>query len=273
VIGPALNAKPLLAPDRIIHSEKHANSACGATPGIVRYLIVNADDFGFSDGVNRGILEAHDRGIVTSASLMVERPAAVEAAERARERPQLGLGLHAEVGRWRTSWLPGRGSVRSAARLGPRAAEELRRQLDRFRLLVGREPSHLDSHQHRHTAELVRPAFEEVAAELGVPLRRVDRRVRFCGEFYGHDGRGRPDHEAITVDALIQLIERVEDGVTELGCHPGYPAGLDDWYRIEREQEVRALCDPRVRRVVEREGIRLCSYTEIKTQLVGGAAS
>src|SRR6266568_9642133 len=77
------------APESIIHSEKRANSACGALPGIMRYLIVNADDFGFSEGVNRGILEAHDKGIVTSASLMVERPAAVEAADRARERPRL----------------------------------------------------------------------------------------------------------------------------------------------------------------------------------------
>jgi predicted glycoside hydrolase/deacetylase ChbG (UPF0249 family) len=239
----------------------------------MRYVIVNADDFGYSEGVNRGILDAHDKGIVTSASMMVERPAAVEAAERAQDRPRLGLGLHVEVGLWRVSWLLRRGSARSAAAVQLRAADDLRRQLDRFRLLVGREPSHLDSHQHRHLAELVRPVFEEVAAELGVPLRRVDRRVRFCGEFYGHDGRGRPDHEAITVDALVQLIENVEEGVTELGCHPGYAAGLDDWYRIEREHEVQALCDPLVRRVVEREGIRLCSYAEIKTQLVEWGAS
>jgi predicted glycoside hydrolase/deacetylase ChbG (UPF0249 family) len=233
----------------------------------MRYLIVNADDFGYSDGVNRGILDAHDKGIVTSASLMVERPGAVEAANRARERPQLGLGLHAEVGRWRASWLPRRGAARFAASVGPRAEEDLRRQLDRFRLLVGREPSHLDSHQHRHLAELVRPAFEEAAAELGVPLRRVDRRVRFCGEFYGHDGRGRPEHDAITPEALIRLIENVGEGMTELCCHPGYADGLDDWYRTERAQEVQSLCDPRVRRAVERGNVRLCSFAEVAVQL------
>ena len=99
----------------------------------MRYLIVNADDFGLSESVNRGILDAHDEGIVTSASLMVERPAALEAADRARERPRLGLGLHVEVGRWRVSWLPKRGSAWSAAVVERRAAEDLRRQLDRFR--------------------------------------------------------------------------------------------------------------------------------------------
>jgi chitin disaccharide deacetylase len=233
----------------------------------MRCLIVNADDFGYSDGVNRGILDAHDNGIVTSASLMVERPGALEAAERARERPRLGLGLHVEVRHWRSSWLPRRGAARFPTSVAPRAEKDLRRQLDRFRLLVGREPSHLDSHQHRHLAELVRPAFEEASAALGIPLRRVDRRVRFCGEFYGHDGHGRPDHDAITPEALIRLIENVEDGVTELCCHPGYANGLGDWYRKERAQEVQTLCDPRVRRAIESENIRLCSFAEAAVQL------
>ena len=49
-----------------------------------RYLIVNADDFGLSPGVNRGVVQAHERGIVTSASLMVRQPAAGAAAACAR---------------------------------------------------------------------------------------------------------------------------------------------------------------------------------------------
>lgn len=238
----------------------------------MRYVIVNADDFGYSQGVNRGILEAHDEGIVTSASLMVERPAASEAAALARERPDLGVGLHAEVRHWRTSWVPRRGSGVSADRVRRSAGESVRRQLERFRQLVGREPSHLDSHQHRHLSELVRPAFEEAAGELGIPLRRVDTRVRFCGDFYGHDGRGRPDPEAISVDALIGVIRNVADDLTELCCHPGYPEGLDDWYRAEREQEVRALCDPRVRDAVRRTDVQLCSYAELSRDLAGRLA-
>jgi predicted glycoside hydrolase/deacetylase ChbG (UPF0249 family) len=241
-------------------------------PGDTRYLIVNADDFGYTEGINRGILEAHDKGVVTSASLMVERPAATEAAAEARERRRFGVGLHVEVSRWRTSRLPRRGSARSADAVERWAADDLRRQLDRFRLLVGREPSHLDSHQHRHLTELVRPAFEDVAAELSIPLRRVDRRVRFCGDFYGHDGRGRPEPDAISVDALVRLIENLDGRVTELCCHPGYVDGLDDWYRTERQEEVRALCDPRVRHAIERMGLRLCSFAEVEFQLAGQSA-
>src|SRR5206468_2930594 len=59
-----------------------------------KLVVVNADDLGLSPGVNRGIIEAHERGIVTSASLMVRWPAAAEAAAYARSRPQLGVGLH-----------------------------------------------------------------------------------------------------------------------------------------------------------------------------------
>jgi len=233
----------------------------------VRYLVVNADDFGYTEGINRGILDAHVNGIVTSASLMVERPAAAHAVALARESPRLGLGLHVEVKRWWTSSFPRRGSARSADAVKRCAREDVRRQLDLFRALLGREPSHLDSHHHRHMAELVRPAFEELADELTIPLRRVDPRVRFDGGFYGHDGRGQPQHESIGVDALIRLIENVDSRVTELCCHPGYPDGLDDWYRAERELEVQTLCDRRVHDAVERGGVQLCSFAEARMEL------
>src|SRR5438552_8888952 len=65
-----------------------------------KFLIVNADDFGQSCGVNRGIIEAHQNGIVTSASLMVLWPAAAEAADYARRHPKLSLGLHVDLGEW-----------------------------------------------------------------------------------------------------------------------------------------------------------------------------
>src|SRR5262245_58763076 len=65
-----------------------------------RYLILNADAFGLSAGVNRGIIEAHERGIVTSASVMVRWPAAEEATHYGRANPQLSLGLHVDLGEW-----------------------------------------------------------------------------------------------------------------------------------------------------------------------------
>ncbi len=236
----------------------------------MRQLVVNADDFGYSRSVNRGIVEAHERGIVTSASLMVDAAGAVEAAEYARRRPELGSGLHVVLGRWRVVRLPRRGGAASAAVLRRAAERQVTRQLERFRLLVGHDPTHLDSHQHRHRSEVLRPLFEQVAADLGVPLRHADPRVRFCGDFYGHDGRGRPDHGAIAPEALVAVLEQLGEGVTELGCHPGYPDDLDDWYRLEREQEVRTLCDPTVRAAVSRLGFELCTFDDVPHLTAGG---
>src|SRR5437763_1372456 len=69
-------------------------------------LIINADDFGLSESVNAAVLEAYDRGILTSCSLMVAEPAAAAAARAARERPGLGVGLHLVVAGGRAALAP-----------------------------------------------------------------------------------------------------------------------------------------------------------------------
>ena len=228
----------------------------------MRYLIVNADDFGFSRSVNRGIVDAYEGGIVTSASLMVDRPAAEDAARYARAQEDLDLGLHVELRQWRVALLPRRGAAWSTERVRRHVRSEMSRQLERFHGLVQRDPTHLDSHQHRHLGEVPRPLFEEAARKLRVPLRRTGDTVNFCGDFYGHDAGGCPRPAAITADALVEIVETLPEGVTELCCHPGYADDLRDWYRGERELEVKALCDPRVRAAVERDGIRLCTVPE-----------
>ena len=65
-----------------------------------RYLIVNGDDFGQSPGINRGVIEAHENGIVTSASLMVRRPAARQAVTYVEDHREMSLGLHLDLGEW-----------------------------------------------------------------------------------------------------------------------------------------------------------------------------
>src|SRR3989442_12181882 len=64
------------------------------SPEFVKRLIVNADDFGRSAGVDRGILRAHREGIVTSTTFMANAPRADEAAALARATPTLDVGVH-----------------------------------------------------------------------------------------------------------------------------------------------------------------------------------
>lgn len=227
-------------------------------------LIVNADDFGLSSGVNRGIEEAFARGIVTSASLMVRAPAAEAAARFARAHPELSLGLHLDLGEWiheGGSWVAAYEVVPLSDARGVQA--EIAAQLVRFRRLVGRPPTHLDSHQHVHLFDPVRGIVERVHARTGIPIRGLDARIRHVGGFYGQTGEGRPIDGAITVDGLMRLLDGLEPGVTELSCHPGRDDGLDSVYARERGLEVDTLTDPRIAAHLAHRRIRLCSYADL----------
>lgn len=229
-----------------------------------RFVIVNADDFGQSYGVNRGVIEAHERGIVTSASLMVRWQAAAEAAEYSRDHPKLSLGLHFDFGEWAyrdETWVP----LYEVVPLDEATAlaDEVSRQLTAFRRLVGHDPTHLDSHQHIHRSEPVHSILVDTALQLAVPLRDHNPKVSYCGNFYGQSGKGDPFPDAISVDGLIGTLAALDPGITELGCHPGDGDNIDSMYRNERVQEVRVLCDPRVRAAIVAQGIKLCSFRSV----------
>ena len=227
-----------------------------------RWLIVNADDLGLSAGVNAGIAEAHERGIVTSASLMVRAGAAAAAADLAREQAGLAVGLHLDIAEWLFEAGEWRVAYERCAPDDPAAVEaECRAQLDAFREMTGRDPTHIDSHQHTHMSEPVASVAARLAAELRVPLR--GRGIRYEGGFYGQTGKGEPYPEGIELEHLVELIEALPSGWTELGCHPGRGADAGSPYEAERELELRALCDPRVAAAIERIGVSLRSFAEL----------
>jgi chitin disaccharide deacetylase len=228
-----------------------------------RYLIVNADDFGLSPGVNEGIIVAHEHGIVTSASLMVRWPAAGDAGKYARQHPSLDLGLHVDLGEWFCrdgSWMPRYEVVPPGD--GAAATQEITRQLETFRHLVNADPTHLDSHQHVHLQEPVRSILAELAHELGVPLRDCTPDIHYCGSFYGQTTEGEPLPEIISVAGLSAILTELPPGITELGCHPGRDAALDSTYAAERAREVEVLCDRRSRALLAANGIELGSFRE-----------
>jgi predicted glycoside hydrolase/deacetylase ChbG (UPF0249 family) len=230
-------------------------------------LIVNADDFGMSAGVDRGIVEAHERGIVTSASLMVRWPHAAAAASYAREHPELSVGLHIDLGEWMVegeSWVPLYEVVVSGN--GSAVETEAARQLDQFRRLMGRDPTHLDSHQHVHRDDPARGPVESLAAELGVPLRGCGDGVAYRGDFYGQGDMGRPYPEGVSVGNLVRILESLSPGITELCCHPGFDDGLNTMYCGERAHEVETLTDPAIRQALEAQSVHLISFLDISRE-------
>lgn len=236
-------------------------------------LIVNADDFGLSQGVNRGIAEAFRNGIVTSASLMVRGRAAEDAARLARRLPGLGVGLHLDLGEWIHEGGRWVASYEVVPLTDARAVQaEIASQLVRFRRLIGRPPTHVDSHQHVHMFEPVRGIVERVRRRTGIPVRGLDDGIRYVGDFYGQTGEGRPIEGAIGIPALLALLDRVGPGVTELGCHPGRDDALDSVYAAERSVELATLTDPLVVAHVVRRGIELRSFADVGAGAPGPGA-
>lgn len=230
-----------------------------------RYLIVNADDFGQSPGINKGIIQCFEKGIVTSASLMVRYESSSAAAAYAIKNPELSVGLHADLGEWTlkdAQWEP----LYEVVSLDDQEAvkKELSSQLEKFKQLTGKYPSHLDSHQHVHKKEKLLPHFKKIAAALNIPLRHYESQITYCGNFYGQQETGLPYHSAISAEGLRKTLAHLTTGLTELACHPGLEDNLITLYSKERAMEVATLCNASIRNFLVAENISLTSFTNYK---------
>jgi chitin disaccharide deacetylase len=229
-----------------------------------RFLIVNADDFGQTPGVNRGIIAAHENGIVTSASLMTTGAAVREAVEYALSHPALGVGLHVDLGEWFCrDWAWHARYERVCVEDAGAVARELASQLDAFQRLMGRPPTHLDSHQNVHLRQPARRCFVEAARRLNVSLRACTPGMHWCGDFYGQTTEGLPFPHAISPASLVRIVESLPEGVTVLICHPGEGADLETMYLHERAIERATLCDARVRAALAARGVALRSFEQV----------
>ena len=159
----------------------------------VRYLIVNADDLGLSRAINRGILEAHLDGVVSSTTVLVNMPYAREGIELIQTRaPELGLGLHINLTYGEPLSAPkdvpslvqldGRFVSVTRGLFSPRrwqasdVKRELTRQLEHFQALTGTLPDHLDSHQLIGSlSPTCREVMLDIAERYNLPMRRGGR--------------------------------------------------------------------------------------------------
>ena len=243
-------------------NHRHAGRPrCAGKNPAGRHLIVNADDFGADDAVNRGILEAHDQGIVTSTSLMVDMPGARSAVRAARERPRLSLGLHVNF-------------TAGGRTLGDRRArrEELERQFDLFTDMTGQLPTHVDSHHHVHRRVDVAPPFLELCRHHRIPLRGFSG-IAYVGNFYGQWEYGKTDVRHISREYLISLLRDIAPGFSELACHPGdHDVRFDPVYDWQRRIELESLTDPQVTAHAAREAIRLISFRDYRRLATASSA-
>ncbi len=287
-------------------------------------LIVNADDLGWTVGVNRGIAEAHRNGIVTSTSLLANGPAFEDGVSVARALPALGVGVHLNLSdgpplteakaaptlvdeNGRLSGGPEQLLLKLARRKLKLAEveREWEAQIERVRS-AGISPTHLDGHKHVHMLPGLFPIALKLAKKFGIGAVRISSeasslRTALSGKsgkdasvkikqgiqarglkLLAGDARKLADKAGIDAtdyfcgiaqtgvlsrDGVLDLLETLPEGTTELMCHPGYAD--DDLARsATRLQESRAtelsiLTDTAVRKSVASHRIRLINYSQI----------
>jgi predicted glycoside hydrolase/deacetylase ChbG (UPF0249 family) len=262
-------------------------------------LIVNADDFGFARDVNEGIVEAHRNGILTATTLMANGSAFEHAADLALEAPSLDVGCHLVLVQGQSVLDPSRAlpatvkDLVSALLRGELPVyDELSAQVRKI-VRAGIHPTHIDTHKHTHLLPPVLTAVTRVARENGIrwvrrpfdfgidAKARVTKRIvtfgmrttrpgfaralgdlRTTDHFTGFQSTGRLDGAG-----LIDTLERLPEGLTELMCHPGKLGpelrAASTRLKESREIELAALTSREARQTIARRGIELVSYRDV----------
>jgi predicted glycoside hydrolase/deacetylase ChbG (UPF0249 family) len=267
-------------------------------------LVVNADDFGFTPDVNRGIVAAHREGILTASTLMANGDAFDDAVRLARDTPTLDVGCHLVLISGRSLLPPfARLPASVPALLGAlvtgriRLYDELAAQVRKI-LATGLRPTHLDTHKHTHLAPPVLDAVARLAEEFeirwvrrpfdipltaarggGVWKRATSGSLQALrGRFHrvlARHGCRTTDHFAgfqltgrFRAPELAQLIRDLPEGVTEFMCHPGYCGdelrGARTRLKESRERELEALVAPEVRAALTEAGVDSVNYRALE---------
>ena len=261
----------------------------------MKKLVVNADDFGFTRDVNRGIVQAHAEGILTATTLMATGAAFDDAVRLAREHPALDIGVHlvlvGEAPFPRTIPRLLQAVALGRVRIHEEFVQQVRRVLD-----AGIQPTHLDTHKHTHLLPPVLEAVARISQDFKIPWvrRPFDLRASYEGVPWTQRAVGKSllvargrfarvlskygcrstDHFAgfqVTgrYDAvqLARLIQALPDGTTEFMCHPGV---CGDELRAartrlqeSRQRELEALTSREVRLALAESGVQLARYRDL----------
>ena len=249
-------------------------------------LVINADDFGLSDGVCNGILQAMRLGRVSSTSAMLCVPGSVERLAAAVDALAGRVGVHCQLTNGEPCLPPdavptlvgGEGRFPLHAIGDVSAAEvesEWRAQIDRF-LGLGLYPTHLDSHHHVHRQPALTAILAELARELGAVVRGVDPAMTFwlraqgvrCADTCERSWfRRDPTFKGLASVLTRAAAQAGSAAVVELMCHPGV---VDDALRArsryvaERELELAALCSDELPSLLERLGITIVPMSALQ---------
>jgi len=265
----------------------------------MKRLIINSDDYGRTPDISRGIRETHLRGVVTSTTCMMNIPTtADDVVVAVEETPKLGMGVHLVLTMGKP--LSERGSVSSIVdengnffKYAPfvdnlpnlRISEvkaEWRLQIERFIQAAGRKPTHLDSHHHSSffSAELFREMLE-LAKEYDCAIRypfaniypEIEDASKAAPNLMKDFDLRRPDvfissfyDDGATQDDVLNILNNLGDGTSELMCHPGHvdeAFAKESIYNFQRERELKILTDSAIKDTITTNNINLISFADL----------
>jgi predicted glycoside hydrolase/deacetylase ChbG (UPF0249 family) len=245
-------------------------------------VIVNADDANLTAGVTDAILECHDEGIVTSTTWMVNFPSDLASVREVKKRKSLGVGLHLNITRGYpvsplnevASLTVAEGEFRvfspEAGNFpkGNEVALEYRNQIEKFEILFGRMPTHLDTHHQLHDHPFFFHILTAIAHEYRLPIRRS--KLMMQSRFFGPGlkstqylfGNLNPSGHW-QADSLETILGHLPEGLSEIICHPGKnDASLSavSSFREGREAEYRLFRSPKLRKMLVDRSVTLGHY-------------
>lgn len=226
-------------------------------------IIINADDLGWSRGVNNGILKAYNCGVVNSASWIVTTPYFEETRILIQEYQLSNIGVHVNLTEGKPLLKTHRTIVdengffiRNLHTLDYVDLKEVRdevvAQIEKA-LATGVSINHLDTHHHLHATSAFRKIFIAISNGYQLPLRKINNTVinpvkvlkfyldtieakyytsYFSADFFASEA---------TSENLIQILQKNKGKNIEIMCHPGYADEENGDYNIEREQELAIL--------------------------------
>jgi predicted glycoside hydrolase/deacetylase ChbG (UPF0249 family) len=247
-----------------------------------RFLIINADDLGYSSEVNRGIFAAYEKGGVTDSSILIKRPFAREAIEIIKKNPRYPVGIHIDLDPllgWKSpgkELLPRDELFRTMH--NPSFAEKVRKEIDEqieTFLETGLIPSHIDTHHHVHGFPQIFEPLVEAMDKHGIKAIRFSKKgyflmgreeiplavetAQWMEEILRKKGIVYPQQ---LIDPLFSFsLQGLPSGVSELMVHPS--TGGDQW----RQKDLKMLLDPHFMTTLKEEGIRLISFSELESSL------
>ncbi|AXU72960.1 chitin disaccharide deacetylase [Clostridioides difficile] len=240
-------------------------------------IIINADDFGYCEAVNYGIISAHNNGIVRSTSMMANMPGVEHGVGLLKENKTLNCGVHMTLSCGRPLLSNLKTIVDKDGFFIRRITDEiiekmdcdeiyreLCAQIDRVKGL-GIYISHLDSHHHIHTLVSLKPVIEKIVTKYNLPIRggfeynlEYSKVVPLIDSFY---------KENVSEEYFIKNIDEImKYDVVDIMSHPAF---LDDYilnstsYAIDRTKEHKILTSKKVKEFLEKNGLVISSYRDI----------